>query len=122
MPSARQKLVKSAVVMANELKAEAILVFTRSGNMARYTSWLRPRYSPIYALCANEHVAGALTLNWGVTPVIVPFDLINPENTIDAALKLMIEEGRLRKGSTVVIIGMVLIGEQIVDAVQMRVV
>ncbi len=36
--SPRQKLVKSAIVMANELRAEAILVITRSGNMARYVS------------------------------------------------------------------------------------
>src|SRR6185369_14578669 len=82
MTSARQKLVKSAVVMANELKAEAILVFTRHGHMARHTGWLRPRYSPIYALCARNEVAGGLTLSYGVTPVVVPFDMINPENTI----------------------------------------
>ena len=43
LTTARQKLVKSAVVMANELKAAAILVFTRHGSMARYASWMRPR-------------------------------------------------------------------------------
>jgi pyruvate kinase len=122
LATARQKLVKSAVVMANELKAEAILVFTRSGNMARYTGWMRPRYSPIFALCARENVAGGLTLSWGVTPLVVPFDLINPENTIEAALKGMVQQGRLERGATVVVIGTILAGEQIVDAVQMRVV
>src|SRR5580765_4929235 len=35
LTSPRQKMVKSAVVMANELKAEGILVFTRHGTMAR---------------------------------------------------------------------------------------
>src|SRR4029077_1190280 len=45
LTQARQKLVKSAVVMANELKAEAVVVFTRHGSMARFTSWLRPRHS-----------------------------------------------------------------------------
>ena len=118
----RQKLVKSAVVMANELKAEAILVFTRHGNMAGYTGWLRPRYSQIFALCARDTVAHRLALNWGVMPVVLTFDLINPENTIDAAMKLLVEQGRLKKGNTVVVIGAILVGEQIVDAVQMRVV
>jgi pyruvate kinase len=118
----RQKLVKSAVVMANELRAEAILVITRSGNMARYVGWLRPRHSKIYALCPGNEVAGGLTLSWGVTPVVVPFDLINPENTIEAALKSLVEQGRLKPGATIVIIGSILVGEQIVDAVQMRVV
>jgi pyruvate kinase len=116
----RQKLVKSAVVMANELRADAVLVFTRHGGMARFTSWLRPRYSPIFALCARDEVARRLTLNWGVTPVVVPFDLINPENTIEAALKKLEKEGKLRKGTTVVVIGSILVAEQIVDAVQMR--
>src|SRR5437762_4558464 len=38
----RQKLVKSAVMMANELKAEAVLVVTWRGSMARYPGWLLP--------------------------------------------------------------------------------
>jgi pyruvate kinase len=118
----RQKLVKSAVVMANELKAQAILVITRSGNMARWVAWLRPRHSQIYGLCVGEEVANGLTLSWGVTPFVVPFDLINPENTIEASLKLLTEQGRLHKGTTVVIIGSILVGDQIVDAIQMRVV
>src|SRR5438093_11101973 len=57
LTSPRQKLVKSAVVMANELKAEAILVFTRHGHMARHTGWMRQRYAQIYALCARDDVA-----------------------------------------------------------------
>jgi pyruvate kinase len=122
MATPRQKLVKSAVVMANELKAEAILVITRSGNMARYVAWLRPRCSKIYALCARAEIAGGLTLSWGVTSFVVPFDLINPENTIEAALKMLVEQGRLHKNQTVVIVGSILVGDQIVDAVQMRVV
>ncbi len=61
-------------------------------------------------------------LSWGVTPFVVDFDLINPENTIEAALKTLVEQNRLRTGTTIVVIGSILVGEQIVDAVQMRVV
>jgi pyruvate kinase len=122
LTQARQKVVKSAVVMANELKAEAILVFTRHGGMARYTGWLRPRYSKIYGLCARDNIARSLSLSWGVTPLVIPFDLINPENTIETALKLMVDEGHLNQGTTAVIIGSIMVGDQIVDAVQMRLV
>ena len=121
LTTARQKLVKSAVVMANELKAEAIMVFTRSGNMARHTAWMRPRHSQIYALCERESLAAKLALSWGVTPFVVPFDLIDPQNTIEPALSTLMKKGRLRPGSTVVVIGLIMVGEQIVDAVQMRV-
>jgi pyruvate kinase len=121
LESARQKLVKSAVVMANELKAEAILVFTRRGHMARYCGWMRPRHSRIIALCAMADTAAGLALNWGVTPYVIPFDMINPENTIEAALRELRFKEMLHKGASVVVIGSILIGEQIVDTVQMRV-
>jgi hypothetical protein len=48
--------------------------------------------------------------------------MINPENTIETALKILVQQNRLATGNTVVIIGSILVGEQIVDAVQMRVV
>ena len=118
--SPRQKLVKSAVVMANELKAEAILVFTRHGHMARHTAWMRPRHSKVFGLCAQNEVAAGLTLCWGITPVVVPFDMINPENTIEAALKSLTAQGHLHRDQTVVVIGSILVADRIVDAVQMR--
>jgi pyruvate kinase len=120
LTNAREKLVKSAVVMANELKAAAILVFTRHGHMARYAAWMRPRYSPIYALCDNQVHANQLTLCWGVTPFVTEFDFIEPQNTIETALKNLAAQGRLNKGDTAVIIGAISIGTEIVDAIQMR--
>ncbi len=120
LTTARQKLVKSAVVMANELKAAAILVFTRHGSMAQYASWMRPHYSPIYAMCENEKAANEMALCWGVTPFVMEFDFINPQNTIETALKNLATQGGLQTGATVVIIGAISVGTEIVDAVQMR--
>ena len=82
--------------------------------------WMRPRYSPVYALCDNEKSANELTLSWGVTPFVTEFDFIQPQNTIENALKNLTEQGRLKKGDTVVIIGAISVGTEIVDAVQMR--
>ena len=120
LTTARQKLVKSAVVMANELKAAAILVFTRHGSMAQYASWMRPHYSPIYAMCENEKAANVMALCWGVTPFVMEFDFINPQKTIESAMKNLAAQGRLQSGATVVIIGAISVGTEIVDAVQMR--
>ena len=120
LTTARQKLVKSAVVMANELKAAAILSFTRHGHMASYASWMRPRYSPVFAMCDNSKTANEMALCWGVTSFVMEFDFINPQNTIEEGLKMLAESGRLKKGETVVIIGAISVGTEIVDAVQMR--
>jgi pyruvate kinase len=120
LTTARQKLVKSAVVMANELKAAAILCITRHGRMAGYAAWMRPRYSPVFAMCDNVKTASELTLNWGVTSFVTEFDFIQPQNTIETALRNLTAQGRLDAGETVVIIGAISVGTEIVDAVQMR--
>jgi pyruvate kinase len=116
----RQKLAKSAVVMADELRADAILVFTIKGNMPRYTAWMRPRYSPVYALCPTERLANALVLNWSLRPVVIPFDPDTREKTIQSALARLLELGHIRRGNTVVIVSSIPAGETTVDAVQMR--
>src|SRR6185503_10014688 len=121
LTTARQKLVKSAVVMADELKADAILVFTIHGNMARYTSWMRPRSSPIYAMCASERVATSLGMYRGVTAYVAQFNSVAPEETIKGALAMLMKTGVLKPGNTIVIIGSVAAGDQIIDAIQMRV-
>jgi len=118
--SPRQKMAKSAVVMADELRADAILVFTLRGNMARHTSWMRPRHSPIYAFCENWEVADALALNWGVTPHVVEFDHGNPDKTIEHAIVKLVREDVLKRGNTIVIISSIAAADTTVDAVQMR--
>ena len=52
----------------------------------------------------------------------MPFDFIEPQNTIEMSLKNLTAQGRLHPGATVVIIGAISVGTEIVDAVQMRVV
>src|SRR6266478_5238983 len=69
----RQKVVRSAVVMADELKAKGILVFTRFGYMAHFTSSQRPTASPIFAFTNSERVRNQLNLHWGVMPHVIQF-------------------------------------------------
>lgn len=121
LTSPRQKLVKSAIVMANELRASAVVVFTIRGNMARHAAWLRPRHSQIIAVCENPVVANHLTLSWGILPFVQPFNHSDPEQSIEPALANLVAAGTLRTGQTVVIISSLSVGERIVDAVQMRV-
>jgi pyruvate kinase len=122
LTSPRQKLAKSAVVMANELRAEAIVVVTRKGHLARYTAWMRPQFSPIIGICESDEVARSLTLRWGVTPVVSRFSESSPEETIRNAFEMLVQQGKLHSGNTVVVIGSVSAGHEIVDAVQMRIV
>ena len=117
----RQKVVRSAVVMANELKAKGILVFTRHGYMARFTSWLRPQTSPVFAFTNSEQVRNQLNLLWGVAPFVIEFS-DDPEATILRAQKLLRERGMLNKGDQIVIISDILARDKLINAVQMRLV
>ncbi len=117
----RQKMVRSAVVMANELQAKGILVFTRHGYMAQFTSWLRPQSSPIFALTNSSAVRNQLNLLWGVTPLVIEFST-DPEATILRAEQLLRERKFLTKGDQVVIISDILARDKLINAVQMRLV
>jgi len=120
LTSSRQKLLKSAVVLADQLKADAMLVFTVRGTMARQAASFRPRYSPIIAVCEFHGIADSLALNWAVHPFVHPFDHRQPERTIESAIKALVQEGRLRAGNTVVVVSAISAGEQIIEVVEMR--
>jgi pyruvate kinase len=122
LTSNRQKLVKSAVVMADELRASALIVLTVRGNMARHTAWMRPRHSPIFAVCESWAVANSLTLCRGVQSLVMPYDHVQPERTVEASLTELVARGHIQRGQTVVVISAISSGEQLVEAVQMRVV
>jgi pyruvate kinase len=118
----REKLAKSAIVMANELRAQAIVTLIRHGSMTRYLSWLRPRYSLIYAAGPSEQIACQLALNRGVIPFILPLDPIDLDGNITRALKTLVEKKFLRKGNTAVVVSSINADNEILDAIQMRVV
>ena len=117
----RQKLAKSAVVMANELRADAMILLTTKGNMGRYIAWMRPRYSAVYALCPHEDIAKSLTLIWSLQPFVIPFISNDPEKNIDTGLNFLRSKGLINKGQTVVIVASIISGQTPADAVQMRV-
>lgn len=120
MFDARERTAKGAVVMANEMRAAAILTIIRHGSMTRYISWLRPRYSTIYAIGESQNVAEELSLNWGVVPLVMPFDAQDLEKNIESGLQLLLDRKFIRRGSHVVVVTSVAAGHQIVDSVQMR--
>lgn len=117
----RQKVVRSAVVMADELKAKGILVFTRHGYMARFTSWLRPSFSPIFAFTTSPLVRNQLNLLRGVAPFVIEFS-DDPEATILRAEELLREQQLLAKGDQIVIISDILARDKLISTVQMRLV
>lgn len=100
----RQKLAKSAVVLANELKSAALLVFTKKGQMARYTSSLRPRWTPIFVVCDSYQRACEVELLRGVTPMVMPTCLEDPQGAVQGAIGRLKSKHCLKPGDSVVVI------------------
>jgi len=117
--SSREKIVHSAVQLANSMPNSKILVFTKRGFMADHFSQQRPQKAPIYAFTPSEQVARRLTLNWATLPIVMSFDL-RPDFTIAGAEKLLLAQGLVSHGDEVIILTDVVVGPERFDSIQLR--
>ncbi len=119
MDTVGARLVKSANVLTREVKAEALIVFTRSGGMARNAAWMRPLHSPIYAFTDNQILINQLPLYWGIKPYLMPFES-DPADNFSKAVEILKGEGLLRSGSNVVAVTEVNINGVLIDTILME--
>ena len=115
----RQKVVASAVVLANSLPNAKLIVFTRHGAMARYVSNMRPDHAPIFAFTPSETVYHQLAISWGVQPIVLEFT-DDRNTTIEAAEKLLRAARLTEKGDHLVVLTDLRAGSSMVDSVQLR--
>lgn len=114
----KPEMANSAAAIASHLDASAILVFTRRGYMAALLSRCRPHTS-IYAFTNMSNVRRKLNLSWGVDPYRIQFSS-DPEKTIQRALTLMKERGKLKDDDRVIVVSDILAGDQMVETIQVR--
>jgi len=70
-PKTDDAICYNASQTAYQLNASLIVAFTETGGTAGRVAKYRP-ITPILALTFFEHVQRRLTLQWGVTPVVIP--------------------------------------------------
>ncbi len=121
LENVRQKMVASAVTLANSLQNSKLVVFTLQGRMARYASNLRPQCAPIFAFTPSEEVYRQLALYWGTFPARVDFSG-GPDRAIAAAEKFLRKNKWAAPGDHMVIISDVRMGRALIDSIQLRVV
>lgn len=93
-------IARAAKVISNEINADAILAFTKTGNTAKMLSAVRP-HVPILATVTSRSLANKLNLYRGVEPIV----LEGKEEQIDLmeALSLIEDATFLKKGDRVII-------------------
>ena len=119
LENTRQKMVASAVTLADSLQDSKLVVFTVQGRMARYASNLRPQRAPIFAFTPNEEVYRQLALYWGTFPACIDF-AGGPERTISAAEKFLRKNKRVTSGDRMVITSDVRMGRALINSIQLR--
>lgn len=101
--SINDALSHAACTLANDIKAKALVVCTRTGTSAKMVSRFHPMRN-IIAMTTNERSYRKLALSWGVFPV-----LSEEYHSVDVlfhfAKQAAKESGLVKKGDTIVITG-----------------
>jgi pyruvate kinase len=97
-----EAVAQSSVNILHEMDAKAILVFSVSGNTAKFVSKHRPSkmvysFSPFWSICNR------LTLIWGITPQHIP-RMKKTEAIIDASEKLLSRKKLIKKEDLIIIV------------------
>jgi pyruvate kinase len=97
-----QALSHAASLLADEVKAVAIVTPTESGSTTRWVSKLRPR-QPILALSRHLSTIRRLNLCWGVYPVLVP-EWKDTDDMLERSKKMPQELGLASTGDRIIVI------------------
>jgi pyruvate kinase len=97
------RAIAAALQQANEIKAEAIVVLTRSGYSAALCAALRPRESRVFVFTPDARLARRLRLRYALEPIVLPFGTAT-KTTITAAETLLRERKCLPPGAKMVFI------------------
>jgi pyruvate kinase len=115
----KDRLLRSAVMLAQELGDAGIVVFTRSGLLPQTLSALRASRCPIYAFTDDPQVFRHMLLLWGVEPFQMDIKP-DPEETICDAFAYLLRREWVKPGDWMVVVTNVLAGKKTLDSIQMR--
>lgn len=118
LPTPKGKMLRSAIYLANDIEDSGIVVFSRSGYLARMLSALRPRV-PIYAFTDIPELFRHLLILWGVEPFQMEFSA-DPEDTIKDAFEYLKRKSWVKPGHTLIVISNALAKDKIIDTLQIR--
>jgi pyruvate kinase len=93
---------------AQDLGVAAIISATHSGHTARMVSKYKPK-APIIAVTPSAKVASALTLTWGVYPLLCP-PTSTTDETFNTSIKVALEAGLIQSGDLVILTAGVPVG------------
>ncbi len=99
-----QSIMASAVKLANDVHAKAILVFTHTGYSTRFVSKLRSDV-PVLAISDMEKTCRKLNLYWNITPFLRDWDTVFGRSILIKIDEFLFENTTLQKDDRIIITG-----------------
>ncbi len=93
-------IAEAAAYAASEMRARLIVVFSKSGAMARHIAALRPT-PRIIALTPHERTRNALAAVWGLEPHLLDFSGRNKDLLVRAD-EMLLDLGLAQKGEVII--------------------
>ena len=115
----KAKMLRSAAMLAMRIENSAVLVFTRSGDLAAKLGALRPNGAPLFAFTDVRGLHRRLRLIWGIEPFLMDFS-DDPEITIQNAINRLREEEWIHDGDQLVTVTNVFAHDKVVESIQLR--
>ena len=115
----KAKMLRSAALLSMKMNNSAVLVFTRSGDLASKLGALRPNGAPLFAFTDVEGLHRRLRLIWGIEPFLMKFRE-DPELTVQNAIDRLKFENWVEIGDQLVTVTNVFAGGKVVESIQIR--
>jgi len=115
----KAKMLRSAALLSMRIENSAVLVFTRSGDLAAKLGALRPNGAPLFAFTDVPGLHRRLRLIWGIEPFLLDFSS-DPEVTILDAIKRLKKDGWVKAGDQLVTVTNVFAHDKVVESIQLR--
>jgi len=114
----KNEISLGASVIANNIGAKAMVVFTETGTTSSLVSQCRP-ICPIHAFTFDPHVQLQLNLNWGTISHLVE-KYNDPEKNIAEALLKLKSMAVCKTGDFVIVVSNIIASNGFVHAIQVR--
>lgn len=100
----KKHMIKSGIYLWEELKAKALIVFTKTGKLARLASAYRPKL-PVYAFTKFESTEKYTNILYWITPLFLPnWVQENYHKNLEFALKILTEKKFISSNDKIIVV------------------
>ena len=97
----KKALIKSAIQIADQLKAKGVVVFTKTGRLAKLAAAYRPTV-PVYAFTNQQQTLTNTTILFGIVARYLPFE--HHSDVLGVSIKLLQDAENVTRGDKVVVV------------------